>query len=238
MGLFVTDEERYEELENYYKIPFPDFRIKTFMEGNEDKVQFVKDNYSAIIDYLKKEYPDTIGSDVYYTNTQKVDNRKIVALATDTTWEGKAREGQHHFNDKEHFTSGLEWLADIGDNVTWSREKYIKNFPAILTYLEKHDGLNVAEVRDLYHKEVEEKRQNPTYKKWGEMKILEPEKSEGMLTELVMNAKKNEFAKNAEPGNSMEQQALKYFKVLALREVLKQQEQVLNIMDGRAKKTR
>ena len=205
--------------------------IKMFMEGNEDKVQFVKENYPAIINYLEKEYPDDIGSDAYYADTKHVDDKKIVALATHNFF--GMRSDQNHIN-KETFEKGLNWLFDVGVGVTWSREKYIRNFPAILTYLEKHDGLDVSEIREMHRQDVEKKRHNQTYQCWGEMKILEPGPSvETKLTKLIATAKEAEFRKYADFDHPVYEQAVKYFKVIALNEVLRQQEQMLKINAGR-----
>lgn len=234
-NLFVTDAERYQELENLYKFMYDSSRVKMFMEGNEDKVQFVKENYPLIIDYLKKEYPDDVGGDVYYTDTKQIDNRKIVALATHNFF--GMRSGQHHINSKEAFEKGLNWLVDIGESVTWSREKYIRNFPAILTYLEQQDGMDVSEIREMHRQDVEEKKHNPTYQSWGEMKILEPGPSvETRLMKLVARAKEEEFRKYASVDNPTYAQAMKYFKVTALNEVLKQQKQILKVNGGRIEK--
>ena len=43
-------------------------------------------------------------------------------------------------------------MVDSIDDKNWSKDKYIQNFPAILNYLEKNDGIDVAEIRDLYYK--------------------------------------------------------------------------------------
>lgn len=224
-NLFVSDEERYAELDSFYRYTYRDNEIKQYVEGNEDKVAFVKENYPVIIEYLKKEYPSTI--DVYYGDTSQVDDRKIAVLATDASFFANARKDQHHFGDKEHFVSGLNFLMEIAENETWSKEAYIRNFSNILDYLEKHDDIDVAEVRKMYAKEVEENRNdthNPKIKYGGELGILDPGPStERKLTKLVEQAKYEEFKNLAEPGNGTERQALKYYKVTVLRAVLKEQ---------------
>ncbi|MBQ9035631.1 MAG: hypothetical protein IJ099_06730 [Alphaproteobacteria bacterium] len=113
-NLFVSDEERYAELDSFYRYTYRDNEIKQYVEGNEDKVAFVKENYPVIIEYLKKEYPNTI--DVYYGDTRQVDDRKIAVLATDASFFANARKDQHHFGDKEHFVSGLNFLMEIAEN--------------------------------------------------------------------------------------------------------------------------
>ena len=118
-------------------------------------------------------------------------------------------------------------MVDNVDDVNWSKEKYIKNFSAILNYLEKNDGFDVAEIRDLYHKEVEEKKHNPTYQEWGELSIKAPGPTvETKLTKLIEKEKYDEFSKDAGPGNSTYLQAMKYFKVKVLNAVLEQQFQM------------
>lgn len=225
--LFVSDEERYVELDDFYKSTYRDNEVKEFIEGNEEKVEFIKENYPAIIEYLKKEFPPhTVG--VYYANTEQVDDRKIAVLATDASFFPlEKREGQHHFSDKEHFLSGLNLLTEIGEIVTWSKEAYIQNFPKILDYLEKHDGLDVTEVRDMYAKTIEHNR-NDTHSPWlksgGELAIRDPGPSvETTLTKLVEKAKYDEFKRHAGPGNGTHRQALKYYKDTVLRAVLKEE---------------
>lgn len=227
--LFVSKEERYAELGSFYRDTYPDNEIKQYIEGNEKKVQFVKENYPAIIEYLKKECPNTI--DVYYDDTKQVDDRKIVVLATDASFFVDARKDQHHIVDKEHFVSGLNLLTEIGENVTWSKEAYIKNFPKILDYLEKHDGLDVAKVREMYVKQVEENKNNPhnpELRHGGELAILEPGPSvETELTKLVEKAKLGKFENLVERGPYYD--ARKYYKVTVLRTILKKQ----NLEDSR-----
>jgi len=118
-------------------------------------------------------------------------------------------------------------MVDSIDDKNWSKDKYIQNFSAILNYLEKNDGMDVAEIKDLYHKEVEEKKHNPTYQKWGELSIKDPGPTiETKLTKLIEKEKYDEFSKDAGPGNSTHLQAMKYFKVKVLNAVLGQQFQM------------
>ncbi len=206
-------------------------------KGLESHFEIIEKNYPKIIEYMQKEYPSvfrmanwgSLGLDkkeeskrLYLLNTENVDNKKITELS-DFVAENIFLKNENNNTREQKIADAAKWLSELGEDVSWSREKYIRNFPAILTYLEKHDGIDVSELRQLHNKEVERRRQSSTYQRWGEMHILEPNPSiETKLEKLVRNKK---FADVKEPEKA-HRMLMKYFRVTVLNEVIEQQNQI------------
>lgn len=110
------------------------------------------------------------------------------------------------------------------------KRSYVQNFPAILNYLERHDGIDVSEIREMYRKQVEDNRKNPFYKDKSELLVKAPGPTiERKLAQLVESTKKEELSNDVDRGIPTYILAMKYYKDTVLSEILKQQRQILEV---------
>jgi|GEM_PF-3635586 len=252
LGLFIADKyglskDKDEDYNRLYGMRFlakigKDLKEDNFFEGLEDKLEIVKENLPEIIRSLKKEFPahSFLRS---YTDTQDFNNKSIAMLSLDVA-NSLCDQKNSKTSKSEKISKGIDYLARIGETAFWTREKYANNFLAILKYLEKTDGLDVSEVRDMYSKEVEKRKKDietrgkdSFYARLEPWKIKEPDPSvETKLHKIVekkfANLDEGEFANSKE---NIYHQTIKYYRVTALKAVLDQQKQMTQTRSGYTK---
>ena len=205
-----------------------------FLDGLDDKVKIIKDNYPDIIKIIQKEYPNLLKTDrfgildyeqlqksvrAYLSDTSNVDDKKVEELALFMA-EHAFLKNEESETKKEKIAKGVRWLAEIGETAFWTQEKYVQNFPAILTYLEKHDGLDVSAIREMYFADVEKNKQNPLHQRGGEIMIKSPSPTVDSKLQKIVESK---FEGSRE---TVYNQARKYYRVTVLKAVLDQQKQL------------
>ncbi len=252
LGLFIADKyglskDKDEDYNRLYGMRFlakigKDLKEDNFFEGLEDKLEIVKENLPEIMKYLQKEF-SAYRFLRLYTDTQDFNDRRIAALSIDVAESVCAQENSKT-SKSEKISKGIDYLAKIGETAFWTQEKYANNFLAILKYLEKTDGLDVSEVRDMYSKEVERRKKDietrgkdSFYARLEPWKIKEPDPSvetklHKIVEEKFANLDEGEFANSKE---NIYHQTIKYYRVTALKAVLDQQNQMTQARSGYTK---
>jgi len=219
-----------------------DLKEDNLFEGLEAQLKTVKENLPEIISCMEKEWPAHTFLRLY-DDTQDLNDRRIAMLSIDVANSFCAQKNSK-ISKSEKISKGIDYLAKIGETAFWTREKYANNFLAILKYLEKTDGLDVSEVRDMYSKEVERRKKDietrgkdSFYARLEPWKIKDPDPSvETKLRKIVekkfANLDEGEFANSKE---NIYHQTMKYYRVTALKAVLDQQKQMTEARSGYTK---
>lgn len=118
------------------------------------------------------------------------------------------------------------------------RKDFILNFPAILDYVEKHDGVDVSEAKEMYRKQVERNKKDSYFDtEYGKAHadLVRKDPDIDVLRKVSDSLVKKGLTDGIE-GHSDFDRSMKYLENTVLKEVLWQQYMIANAKGGRGSK--